>query len=385
MSESPEPEKTYRERLTRASFRGFEFLTDSHDAKGGRRLVVHEYPEAEEPWVEDLGGKAWDYKLNAYFISDNYDLERNGFLEKLNEKGADWLTHPWLGEKWVRAHHWDLHESNDKGGMCTLKIDFVEGGEQPFLVAVDKVDVAYERIRRFTEKSMLSDIDSFLAKLEREVFAVLAMVDNIIAFASAPLVWVSRVLRLVASVKATFHNLMALPKAYANAFRSLLGIFNKKNIGNFSEQKRLRVISALTKNASTLLAYQDLPTEANLRKSAIALNDFHAQNLIAAACEAALNDYQTKEGKDAALNQVLSAIDTLLPTLPDTIYQEALDMRAAMIDALLAQNLNPSQTRQIIRPHPSVLLAHRLEVDETLFLIQNKVRHPLFVQGEVRA
>ena len=48
-------EQSYRDRWQTAQFRNIEFLTDSHDAKGGRRLAVHEFPGAEQPLVERLG------------------------------------------------------------------------------------------------------------------------------------------------------------------------------------------------------------------------------------------------------------------------------------------------------------------------------------------
>nr|VFK65205.1 MAG: DNA circularisation protein N-terminus [Candidatus Kentron sp. TUN] len=106
------------DRMVRASFRGLEFLTDSHEAKGGRRLVVHEFPGAEAPLVEDMGAEAWNWRLNAYFIGKDYDLVRNGFLAKLSEPGADWLTHPWLGRLWVRARTWQTKETNEQGGIA---------------------------------------------------------------------------------------------------------------------------------------------------------------------------------------------------------------------------------------------------------------------------
>lgn len=35
---------SFRDRMQTASYRGIEFLTDSSETKGGRRVVVHEYP-----------------------------------------------------------------------------------------------------------------------------------------------------------------------------------------------------------------------------------------------------------------------------------------------------------------------------------------------------
>jgi hypothetical protein len=108
-----------------------------------------------------------------------------------------------------------------------------------------------------------------------------------------------------------------------------------------------------------------------------------SQLLLTAAAQMALTTYRVADDRDAALASVVGAIDTLLPTMPDALFQAALDMRAALIDALLAQDLKPAQVRDVVSPLPAVVLAHRLEVSEVVFLAANKVRHPLFVQGRV--
>ncbi len=216
---------SWTDRMSRASFRGFEFLTDSHDAKGGRRLVVHEYPGAEQPSTQDLGGKAWDWKLNAYFIGPDYDLERNGFLAKLAEPGADWLTHPWLGLLWVRAHTWSLHESTDKGGYCTIGIEFVPGGEtvQP---TPDMVDVAFDRTRKLADaveddfglEPMSADgMTAFIAAVHQK----LEVLRQVISLATLPLTWATQLKGLIAGVKGDLATLMGMPAAYASAFRGL--------------------------------------------------------------------------------------------------------------------------------------------------------------------
>ena len=384
----------WQERLVKASIRGFDFLTDSHDAKGGRRLVVHEYPGAEEPLVEDMGGKAWDWKLNAYFIGLDYDLERNGFLAKLNEPGATWLMHPWLGLLWVRAHNWSLHESNDKGGYGTVAIDFVPGGEQPYAVQVDKVDVAYARIITFSDAAQ----DDFAAKQRplsaTAMTAFLAAVNQklevlrtVISLATLPLTWASQVQNLIAGVKGDLATLMALPQAYANAFGSLANTLGLgSDTDDFSDSSRTRLISRLVSTAKTsnhdglssVLA-SDSAAQYNLTQESA----LRSRLLIAAAAQIALADYQAEADRDAALASVVSAIDALLPSLPDTVFQAAVAARTALIEALLAQDLLPATERDVTGPIPAVVLAYRMEVDESAFLARNAVRHPLFVTGHV--
>lgn len=386
-------EQTWLDRCVRGSFRGFEFLTDGHGAQGGRRLVVHEYPGADEPRVEDMGGKAWDWKLNAYFIGPNYDLERNGFLALLAEPGADWLTHPWLGDLWVRAHTWSLSESNDKGAYCSVSISFVPGGEQPYAVEVDRVDVAFERVRQFAEvaaedyefESMSADgLTSFIAA----VSASLDVLRSVLSLATLPLTWANQVIGLVQGIKSDIAALLALPGAYVSAWLSLshaLGFGPDEDDFDIGDTDRPRVVRRFVSMAAAPAPALSgiAATDPAVRRNVAAEDVLRKRMLIAAAARIALADYRVEEDRDAVLAAVTAAIDAALPGMSDAVFQAALSMRVAVIDALLAQDLKPAQQRDVVSPLPAIVLAHRMEVDEDVLIARNRVRHPLFVQGRV--
>jgi len=386
-------EPIWRDRMSRASFRGFEFLTDSHDAKGGRRLVVHEFPGSEVPLVEDLGGKVWDWKLNAYFIGKDYDRERNALLELLAKPGADWLTHPWLGLLWVRAHIWTVQESNDKGGYCTLSIEFVPGGEtvQP---TPDKVDKAYERLRKLGTAAKddfkgklrpmsATAMTAFIAAVQQK----LEVLRTVIALASLPLTWANQIKGLIAGVKGDLATLMALPEAYANAFGGLAdALGGGADSSDLSDTDRPRVVSRLAKAATAKSAVAltgVAATDGALRYNLIQEEALRSRLLVTSAAQVAMADYRAEADRDAALASVVSAIDTLLPSLPDPVFQAAVAARTSLIEALLAQDLKPATYRDVTAPLPAIVLAHRLGVDEAVFLARNAVRHPLFVRGRV--
>lgn len=381
----------WADRMSRASFRGFEFLTDSHDARGGRRLVVHEFPGSEVPLVEDLGGKAWDWKLNAYFIGPDYDLERNGFLAKLAEPGADWLTHPWLGLLWVRAHNWSLHESTDKGGYCTIGIEFVPGGEtvQP---TPDMVDVAFDRTRKLADaveddfglEPMSADgMTAFIAAVHQK----LEVLRQVISMATLPLTWANQIKGLIAGVKGDLATLMGMPAAYASAFRGLadaLGV--GADDSGLADTDRPRVVSRLAKvaTAKSAVALTGVAaTDGAVRRNLLREEALRSRLLVTSAAQVAMADYRAEGDRDAALASVVSAIDALLPSLPDPVFQAAVAARTSLIEALLAQDLKPATYRDVTAPLPAIVLAHRLGVDEAVFLARNAVRHPLFVRGRV--
>ncbi len=383
---------SWEDRLVGAIFRGADFLTESHEARGGRRLAVHELPGAEEPEVEDLGAKAWDWKLNAYFIGPDYDLERDAFLDLLNQPGPDWLTHPWLGDKWVRAHDWSVHESNDKGGSCTITIDFVPGGGTVAAGEVDAVDVAYDSndkladaaVDDFTLEPMSFDgMTAFVAAVSQRLEAL----RQVISLATLPLTWASQVMNLIAGVKGDLATLMGIPSAYANALRSLTNsLGGGADDTDYPDTSRVRVVRRIASVATTpapLALSGVASTDGAVRRNLLREEALRGRLLVTAAVEIAMADYRAEADRDAALDAVVAAVDALLPNMSDPVFEAAVAARAAVIEALLAQDLKPAALRDITNPLPAIVLAHRLGVDESVFLVRNAVRHPLFVKGRV--
>lgn len=403
-------------RMVTASFKGNNFLTESHDQKGGRRLVVHEYPGAEEPVVEDLGGKAGEFRLNAYFIGADYDLARDQFLATLNKPGADWLAHPWRGNLWVRAHNWSAHEKNDKGGYCEVSVDFVPGGSDTAMPTADRTDIATAKVKNFKDTvqgkfQLVSQSAASLNNMIAKVQAKLDGVRNILALVQLPLTMISQVRNVIDGIKGDVASLLALPADYATQLRSfsdLLGVgpsdtaapaTNTSISSNTTTATSSATIAAtpsgipvaaLPQVVDTLLALTDIPVTHGGAGDSPALHinlssekALFGQLMLASAVEVALADYQSADDRDAVLSGVLMAMDRMLPDMDDDVFQAALDCRATLIDALLAQQLEPAQVRDIVQPLPATLLAHRMEVDEAVFLARNKVRHPLFVRGRV--
>jgi len=376
-------------RMVTASFKGNQFLTESHDSKSARRLVMHEFPGGEQPVVEDLGGKADEFRLAAYFIGPDYDLFRDAFLLALNTPGAAWLDHPWRGQLWVRARDWSVHESNDKGGYCAVSVDFVPGGVDAAMPTADRVDIAVGSIQHwaavveaeYTQQPMSAlSMTSMIAMIS----AQLDQVRNLLSLATLPLTWMNQVRGVVDGIKRDAAALLAVPSSYAASMRGLSDTLGAGDGSALADTARPQVVASLVAAAGLPVT---IPTGAGdspaLRLNLQAETALRGQLLLASAAQLALTDYRVAADRNAALASVVGAIDAMLPTMPDAVFQAALDMRATLIDALLAQQLAPAVVRDIVQPIPATVLAHRMEVAEDVFLAVNKVRHPLFVRGRV--
>lgn len=379
------------DRMAKASFRGLEFLTDSHDAKSGRRLVVHEFPGRDVPEVEDMGAKAWDWRLSAYFIGPDYDLARNAFLAVLAEPGADWLQHPWLGMLWVRAHTWSVQESNEKGGYCTVSVEFVEGGGslQP---TTDRVDIAAARLKDFSQASIddfsleamsAGGMTAFLATVSSK----LDVLRDALALATLPLTMASQIRTLGAGIQGDLAALMAVPNQYSTA---LAGFANDLGLGSDGEgvadtdrPRMVHCVVAAAGSGSRVAVDGAAVTDSAVRRNLMREDALRSRLLVASAAQIALADYRAAADRDAALATAVAALDALLPSLTDAVFEAAVAARSALIEALLAQDLQPALVRDVAALLPAALLAHRMAVDESVFLARNAVRHPLFVSGRV--
>lgn len=56
----------WRDRLRDASFRGVPFSVEDDEGSFGRRVQVHEYPNRDKPFTEDLGRATRRMTINAY-------------------------------------------------------------------------------------------------------------------------------------------------------------------------------------------------------------------------------------------------------------------------------------------------------------------------------
>lgn len=127
---------SWKDNLQDASLRGIAFKVDSDEATFGRRVQVHEYPNRDKPWAEDLGRATRRFSVQAYLIGDDFFEQRNRLIEAIEKPGSCTLVHPYYGEMTVvvddavRVSH-----SQNEGRMCRVSFSFVESGELSFPTA----------------------------------------------------------------------------------------------------------------------------------------------------------------------------------------------------------------------------------------------------------
>lgn len=84
----------WRDKLKPASFRGASFKVDTDIRRGGRRVVLHQYPKRDDPYAEDLGRSARRFVVQGYLIGPEYLVLRDILIAALEEAGPGTLKLP---------------------------------------------------------------------------------------------------------------------------------------------------------------------------------------------------------------------------------------------------------------------------------------------------
>jgi len=117
----------WRDRRQGASFRGVPFLLDTDSANVGRRTQVHEFPQRDQPFVEDLGRRTREYKFSGFVAGDDCLSQRDKLLTALDTPGPGELVHPWFGRMTVTPGDCEVSHARNELGMVRFSLMFIDG------------------------------------------------------------------------------------------------------------------------------------------------------------------------------------------------------------------------------------------------------------------
>lgn len=114
--------------LLPASFKGISFFVrDEVMTEGGRRVILHDYPNSSQRYVEDLGQLPQKFTVTAFVTGDDF-LNRAGQLEKaLQEQGPGKLSMPTFGILTVYAMPYRKDASQRDIGEIRFELAFTLG------------------------------------------------------------------------------------------------------------------------------------------------------------------------------------------------------------------------------------------------------------------
>lgn len=410
----------WRDELRPASFRGVSFYVEGGTLTFGRRLAIHEYPQREKPYVEDLGKKARSYRLEAFVLGENYMAERDALIEALETPGAGQLVHPYYGSLVVTvASDIDVSETSQQGGIARISATFIEAGE------LNAPDVTEDTVAEVAQKeqTFLDDLKEWFSETfdvsghgDFVPAAALDAINTLMEYENMAIGALGWIRSAVSSdLKVLLPDVLAskLAEPFQLAQGLLMCINKAAVIGELADFKVTRIkygssnnevrsrtnanAYALEKLVAGAVVSRQIQELAQIVPAAVtaaqAADPSAGKTGIAATVDSEQVTVFTLEDANAARSKIVELVDELLfdedfGEKPRNSLLELRDAVLAHIDAI-APSIPSVRSVQVNRVLPAVVLAHRFygadwvaDGRESELCQRNKVRHPGFVPAD---
>ena len=390
----------WRGTLLPGSFRGVSFQIDSHSFSGGRRGELHEYPQRDTPYFEDLGRKTREFTIDAFIVGDTYNATRDALISACEAAGAGTLVHPYLGTKQVVCQTFTVSERIDEGRMCRVSMVLTEAGANLFPSGGTDIAFQVAGLSSLANTSNLADfVSSYRSaglpgfvfdsvKSVTENFATLIgglssdvdFLEDLATFGRdlstltrAPAEFGQRVIDLItglrtsisprtrnsATAKASVTAMKGLTSFSANAQSSRI---NQTTPARVAEVGNMQAVAALVRRAALANESVSIPS--------LKLDSY--QDAISYA-----QDYVARVDTELLTSGVRS--DAYLPmTNLASVVSTALSAQAVALPLLTQTTIGETV--------PTLALSYELYADPTKaddIAARNKIRHPSFVPSNV--
>jgi prophage DNA circulation protein len=388
-----------RRELVGARFRGVKFFVDAVERTGGRRIVVHEFPGRDEPYVDDHGRRARTFPVEAYVIGADYLAERDALLEALEDhKGPGELLHPYHGRRKVICGAVSVRESSADGGIARFAIEFTEAPAQSVAAYVEadpagKVKVSSTAAAVATSAALeepfsITGLASYA--IESAEIAV-ATAAEALGDALRPIVYETQELaRLDSQIRLLVLDVSSLARAPLDALLGFAEVLAGLTVTIADSPGD--VLDALVDAATVDLGAGVLETTAGRiqeRANQVALHAAIRRTFAIEAARLAPDvTFDSHEEAIATRDALADLLDEQAAIADDTAYPALIQLRADLVraipgDAELARIVTIERRTAV----PSLVLAYQLHGSvegEADIISRNGIRHPGVISGTLR-
>lgn len=390
---------SWREELQPAEFRGALFFVDGHEAALGRRVQVHEYPQRDKPYAEDLGRKSRKFTVEAFVLGAGYMGNRDTLLRAVERAGAGQLIHPYFGSMQAACVGCTVRESSAEGGVARFTLEFVEAGEAVFPLSA--VSTSYAVLAAADAASQaVQDSCAARHKVAGRPQFVAAASERILGNALATM------RAAVGGVKAAGAAVAALNRDIDEVQRDLITLLYEPAEAAQALARNMRqLVRTVTTDpmeqlglARSFWRFGSLlpPVLANTgSRRAQQINQAELLQLVRVcslaegARAASLVAFASFQDAVQARDEMAQALDDVLMAEPDDgTYTAVRALRAAMVQDMAARGANLARLVQWVptTTMPSLAVAQAVYADalrEPELVERNRIRHPLFVPATV--
>lgn len=382
-----------------ASFRGVPFFVDTAERAGGRRVVVHEFPFRDDPFLEDLGRKARRFRVEGYVIGDDYLVQRDALLaalEDTSEPGE--LVHPYYGIKRAICESVSVREASRDGGMAMFALEFCEAPTQAPTptqasdpagrVAISAAAAVTATKAELVQKYDVAGLPAFaIASAETALTSASAALGATLAPVATTTQELATLTGQIALMTSQASSLVRAPADLFDAFQGAIsGLIDTAAAAPGAMVDALTDaysfdLGAIT-NGTTTTRQRELANQLALTGA------LRRAMAIEAARLAPLAPYVSIEDAAAARDSIAAQLEEQAGLSGDTAYPALVTLRSDVLRAVPGGDAFASIVA-IARnvPIPSLLLAYQLygDVDQEPDLIaRNRIAHPGFVAGSLQ-
>lgn len=426
--------------LRQCSYKGVPFQAAAVTKTIQRRQVLHEYPQRDIPYLEDLGKGATLYKVTAFLVGDNCVAQAKRLEKALLTVGAGTFVHPWDGALTVSVYQAsNISYSNSELRYCSLDITFVEAGELGY---PNKLADGPTLARQLADKLGLSAVSDFVESFKQtaayklvqaaingtlletlgiisdaEIAQILGFVDEVTTFAEQAIGLLTDEPRGFAE---KLSSVLGLAR-FASVETRWSGIVNQISQLTTSEELNRRTnqfaqIPAVVSNIETE-SLQDSAAVETLTRQILLANAIGASTLIGTSLDTAATvksdqsgswDTPDGSGEDSERSDpdtVTTSVDELLevrdhliaaidnelqnPLISDDLFINLLQARSVVFSILTSKAEGLSRLLSIETPQiePSLVLAYDYYDDASRsdeIETRNRVIHGAFCPSELR-
>lgn len=396
-----------QKQLRPATFRGVKFSVVETQHTVGRRVVVHEYPQRDIPYTEDMGKASNEFTVKGFISGKDYIQRMNALEEKLAMPGAGELIHPWLGRLMVVPNGKANITYSSSLLYVEFELKFVESGER--LYPTQSVDTGYVS-KQSAQNLFDASLDSIQKKLniieaqdfiKQSVINKLNSVLKIDALAS-----INKMFKIADSVGRIVNEGMSLLSQDPTSFAYRLA----KSLGLGSAVNAISSWRGVVFNVNTLLKDRKLNSNESSRYTEGTQDHIEATNIeafnalirqveISNAVGASANVgtekdrvNETEPVKVMAYDDLINLRDSLCESIDqemekvddDQVYSALVDARIAVWNDL-THKANDSVRLIDYTPTavlPALVIAYDYYEDATReaeLVGRNNIRRPLFV------
>lgn len=367
---------------------------------GGKRLHVSELPYADLPHIKVMGAKARTISIEVVFVGANSLVESNATILELETNPEGTLEHPYLGE--VNVVYETYSQSfNTTKGLVTLSLKFYKQGESVELISLDQ-NTPTQLIDAVMEESNAVFIDAVskastdeLDSMKLDFGSVLSTLRNVANRLSQSSVDLGLLHRQIEDGFTAIESIKNSPGALSDHFnaiaKSLKNTISGKETTSISQKPTAIATQALsgTINPDATFSHCNLQVT-----TALILFNVEMDSL------SIVDEVNTSVIGDQSLTEMVENISFIQGQLDDRVNEvtkAATFESLALVDAVEALRTNVNQQAaklieykeslyqyDVPQSMPLLCLAQSLETSATALNSVNKIKHPLFVSGELQ-